>query len=220
MDVLYRDTRKLLVEARNLLETLESASCNHQLDPAASSPVLHTFTQTLTSLTSNARTLRTQLGNEPPSRRQVWKAKLRDLDDQLTELRAGQQRCQSKLRGIERANEMRRDLLEQGGGHTAIRLMGEADEGRRLDHSASLAGGILETGRDTFSRLVDQRGRLRGARKKVLDVLHQVGLDQRLVKRIERRDRADLILVYSLMVALLLCLAIAVAFKYYRKNHS
>lgn len=206
-----------------MLETLESASCNAHLDPAASSSVLEQFTEHLAKLSANADGLRRHAAAELPSRRQVWKARVRDVEDQIGELQSGQARCAAKLRLIQRDNAMRRELLQR---HTSISMASPtaesrvADESKRMDSSTSMAGSILATGKDTLRSLVGQRDTLRGTRRKVLDVLNQAGIDQGIIRRIERRDRADMLLVYALMALLLVCLGLAVAWKYYRKAHS
>lgn len=226
MDELHRETRRLMLQTRNLAETLESASTNSHLDPAASSPVTESFHENVSKLLSNASELRRQVTAEPPSRRQVWKARLRDLDDQISELRAIEARCTTRLRGIARERQMRDELLRrrQHDGNTVIGGMDggyrAADEATRLDQSSSVAGNAMGAGRETLVSLAQQRDRLRGVRKKMLDVLHQAGVDRTIIARIERREYSDMLLVYGFMVIMLILLGLAVAWKYHRRRNA
>lgn len=229
MDELFRNTRRLIFESRNLLETLESASTNTHLDPMASSAVAESFRDNLVKLSTNGADLRRQVSGEPPSRRQVWKARLRDLDDQIAELRAGESRCANRFRKIAREKQMREELFQRRHGTTNIIIGGmdgsasggtfrAGEEARRLDQSGSVVGNILNSGRDTLQSLTNQRDRLHGARKKMLDVLHQIGVDRHIIARIERRERSDMILAYGLMAAMLVLLGLAVLWKYHRRR--
>lgn len=98
--------------------------------------------------------------------------------------------------------------------------MDAGEEARRLDDSTNIAGNILGTGRNALNTLMAQRERLRGARKKMLDVLHQIGVDRALIARIERRERSDLILMYALMIGMLALLGLAVLWKHYWRKRS
>lgn len=232
MDQLHRDTRRIILEARNQLEALEAASNNTQLDPAASSAVATAFRDNVMLLGSNASSLRSLISSEPPSRREVWKARLRDLDDQIAELRAGDARCSSSFRKIQSEKTMREELFQRrpGGGAPgtrkgtpgmqggdAVLRMSLADEHRSLDNSKSMVSNILGTGRGALQALVDQRGTLRQAKTKMLDVMNQIGVDRQIIASIERREYSDTLLAYGLMTALLVLLGLAVIWKYHRQ---
>lgn len=234
MDTLHRETRRLLLDARSLHESLEAAAANPSLDPAASAPVSAALTERLSQLSQKAAALRRAAASEPPSRREVWRARLRDLDDQVAELQALSERCSKRLAVTARDQRLRDELLARrrgisngnvtlsvggdgGGGGGRMRAV---EEGRRLDESNTVVGGILNSGKQTLGNLMDQRERLRSARRRVLDVLHQVGVDRQLIQRIERREYSDMLLMYALMAAILLLLALAVLWKYHRRRHS
>lgn len=235
MDQLHRDTRRVLLEARNQLEALEAASNNTQLDPAASSAVATAFRDNVMLLGSNASSLRSLISSEPPSRREVWKARLRDLDDQIAELRAGDSRCSSRFRKIQSEKIMREELFQRrpGGGAPGMRKgapgfqggdavlrMTMADEHRSLDNSNSIVSNIMGTGRGAMQALVDQKGKLRQAKTKMLDVLNQIGVDRQIIASIERREYSDTLLAYGLMTTLLVLLGLVVIWMYYRKARS
>lgn len=224
MDQLHRDTRRVILEARNQLETLEAASTNTQLDPAASSAVATAFRENVVLLGTNATSLRSLLTSEPPSRREVWKARLRDLDDQIAELRAGDGRCAARFRKIQSEKMMREELFQRRPGGVAngdaVLRMSLADEHKSLENSGSMVTNILGTGRETLQNLVHQRGVLRKAKTSMLNVMHQIGVDRQIIRSIERREYSDTLLVYGLMAGMLLLLGLAVLWKYHRKRHS
>lgn len=230
MDQLHREIRRVILEARNQLEALEAASNNTQLDPAASAAVAASFRDNVILLGSNASSLRSLLTSEPPSRRDVWRARLRDLDDQIAELRAGDARCTARFRKIQTDKMMREELFQRavGGGvkpnaygtGDAVLRIGLVDEHRSLENSKSTVSNILSTGRGALQSLVHQRERLRGVKTKMIDVMNQMGVDRKIIASIERREMSDTILVYMLMAAILVLLGLAVLWKNHRKAHA
>lgn len=75
--------------------------------------------------------------------------------------------------------------------------MGLEQERGVLDRSEGATDALLATGRGALEALVAQRQRLKGTRRRVLDAAHALGVSQKLIARIERRDRMDALLVYA-----------------------
>jgi hypothetical protein len=96
-------------------------------------------------------------------------------------------------------------------------MAGALDEGRRLEKGGSGAAQILATGAGALQALVSQRVRLKGARRKVMDVVNTLDAGRRLISQIERRDRRDTVLMYSCMAGILLLLGVAVVWKHHRR---
>lgn len=218
MEALHRETRRVLMEARNQLEALEAASANRALHPAASAGVAAALRGSVAVLSANGGALRRLLGGEAPARREVWHARLADLDDQVRELVGGERRCAERLRATAGEVRLREELLRKrpGGGGDVVLGMGPAggaDEARALGRAASGVRDVLATGRGAMQRLVEQRARLKGARTRMMDVMHRTELGRRVLVRIERHNYEDTLLVYSLMGALLLVLFLAVLWK-------
>lgn len=103
----------------------------------------------------------------------------------------------------------------QGG--DAVLRMSLADEGRSLDNSSSMVSNILGTGKGALQALVEQKGKLRMAKTKMLDVMNQIGVDRKIIASIERREYSDTLLLYGLMTLMLVLLGLAVIWKYHRK---
>ncbi|CAN8071369.1 unnamed protein product [Agarophyton chilense] len=236
MDDAYRDTRRVLLEARNQLETLEAACANAQLDPQASAVVATAFRHNLARLTDHSARLRTLVPAQAATTttRRMWDARVKDLDDQIGELRAGDARCTRRFRCI-RSDYMLRDELFQrrgaGVGHMgqtgqtgqtgdAVLRLGMVEEKRALKQSGTMLSGVVNTGASTLEQLIAQRGRLNKVKNNVVGVMKQVGVDGRLIASIERRQFSDTVVLYSLMVVMVLLLALAVLYKYQRHKHS
>lgn len=213
MEAAHSETRRLLVTARSQLEALEHAT-SRGLDPAASDAVLSAYRASLGQLAAATDRLRSQAG-----RRAVWVARVSDLDDQLAELRAADERIVVAFRQIARDQLLMRAPSRTGAGAGDVALaMGPVDEARSLESSSERASSILSTGSAALAALLDQRTRLKGARTRMLDVLHGLGVDRQLITRIERREASDRKLLYACMAALLLVLLAAVWLKSYLRR--
>ncbi len=211
MEAVHSETRRLLVTARGQLEALEHAA-SKGLDPAASDAVLAGFRETVRGLAEATERLRALAGRRP-----VWMARVRDLDDQLMELRSADARVVATFR------QLRREALVEptrAGGDVALALgpMSAAEEARALERSTTGAAGILATGSAVVGALLSQRRTLKGAKTKMLDVLNQMGVDRRIIHKIERRDNADRLLLYAGMAVLLVILFLAYWVKRYLQH--
>lgn len=228
MEQLHRETRRILVASRTQLETLEAACANTELHPAASAAVSTSFRENVMRLGANASSLRRLVSGEPPSRREVWRARLRDLEEQVGELRAGEARCAMRFRRLENERVMREELLRRrglhhggggGGGDAVIGMRTGAQENSgALERSANVVTGILETGQGAMERLMGQKGRLRKVKRRMLDVMNGIGVDRRIIASIERREYSDVMLLYGLMLVMVVLLGMAVLWKYERKK--
>lgn len=103
---------------------------------------------------------------------------------------------------------MREELLgrrrQRNQGDTAINLDPYKGESKSLKHSSMLADQILETGTATVEMLFAQRAKLKGAKKKMLDVANQLGVSKDLIRAIERRELSDTYLVLGIIAVLIL----------------
>jgi Golgi SNAP receptor complex protein 2 len=71
----------------------------------------------------------------------------------------------------------------------------EMAENKSIDQSSRLVDGYLQQGQETLSELVNQRERLKSAHRKLFDVLNYLGLSNKTMKSIEKRDKIDNIIV-------------------------
>ena len=75
-------------------------------------------------------------------------------------------------------------------------------------HSAALLDEYTAMAGSVISSLKAQRGTLKSAHKRALDIITSLGLSSSLMRVIERRTTADKILVYGGMVCVLVLVAV------------
>jgi golgi SNAP receptor complex member 2 len=230
MDSLHRSVRPVLLDLSRELEALESASANPNLPPAASASIQTSYRQNLAALRAALASMRAALPSEPPPRRATWAARLRALEDQAAELSSADARVSARFREIDVDAGVREELFRRRAGLGAARggsgdavigfgpdaTAGAVTEGKALGASQSGVSGILATGAGALEALVGQRNRLKGARKKVMDVMNTMNAGKALIGQIERRDASDRLLLYGLMAAILALLGVAVFIKHAR----
>ena len=83
-------------------------------------------------------------------------------------------------------------------------------ERRALQSSSGMVDELAAFGETVLASLREQRGVLKGAHRRVLDVGATLGLSSTLMRVIERRTAGDRILVYGGMACVLLLLGIAI----------
>jgi len=210
-----------LLQARTQLEALEHAT-SKGLDPVASEAVLFGFRRTLVDLAGSTDRLRLLVPstNNNKGGGAVWAARVRDLEDQLVELRGLDSRISEKFRQLRREHLIvppsRGDaVLNMGMGNNA---MTAAEESGKLDRSGEGASGILATGTATLAALMDQKRRLKTAKTRMLDVLHGMGMDKKIIAKIERRQDSDRIFLMAICTLLILALFAAGWLKRYWKS--
>jgi Golgi SNAP receptor complex protein 2 len=99
----------------------------------------------------------------------------------------------------------REDLLRRVTDDAEFRsLVGEydAESGsmKSIRRSASMVDELLETGANVLGNLGEQSATLRGAKRKMLTLLDNMGVSSSLLRVIDRRQRLDAILVYGGML--------------------
>lgn len=67
---------------------------------------------------------------------------------------------------------------------------------------------MLDHGARVLHAMGGQRERLKGAQRRVLDVLNAAGMSEALLRRADRRQRGDALLVYAGMLLVLLLLGL------------
>jgi golgi SNAP receptor complex member 2 len=89
-------------------------------------------------------------------------------------------------------------------GAQAVAVDSLLSERASLSHSAGLIDEYTSLASNVLSSIKSQRGTLKSAHKKALDVATSLGLSSTLMRMIERRTTSDKILVYGGMIFLLL----------------
>jgi Golgi SNAP receptor complex protein 2 len=79
-----------------------------------------------------------------------------------------------------------------------------AREGRALGRAGRAADDIIGVGTAVMGSLSEQRATIKGARTRVLDMMHTLGMSNSLIRMIERRLWTDRMIMYAGMVVTLL----------------
>ncbi|KAK1864201.1 hypothetical protein I4F81_006751 [Pyropia yezoensis] len=216
MEPLFKDAQRLLTEARNQREALEASGA---LASAATASLRAAFSSNVEELAGLSTSLAALLRSTPAARREHSRRQLRRLDGDVADLRESYRRVAARAAAAAGEEDMRAELLQRRGGSGAVggvgggagaaggsRTRGDAavtmemgmdHERGALDRSEGATDALLATGRGALEALIAQRQRLKGTRRRVLDAAHALGVSQKLIARIERRDRMDALLVYA-----------------------
>lgn len=225
---LFPKARKLAYDARSFLTALQNEVAHPSLSSSSSSSNLPFALQEL----SNQLTLLDKLVSlETPQNRDIWYAKIGELKEQCHQLQGeaqyyeGLKAKQSSMRQTQNPLQAERESLLAGaqsrkqrnmmmGGATAAggeEGMSEfVDTGRSLDRSNQNVGELLAQGSASLSGLLEQRGRLKGVRKMVLDIATTLGISNQTLRAIERRDVSDRFLVIGGMI--IVCIVLYLCF--------
>lgn len=143
---------------------------------------------------------------ETPEQRETWKRKIGELRMEAQALQQQGQRAEysARSRYLKDRDELnlRRRKIKSHGDESDVQNL--ADEGRSLEQSSFLVGGLLSQGEASLGSLVEQRQRLRGVRSVVSSIGNTLGLTNATMKIIERRDITDAYLVAAGMLVTLL----------------
>jgi Golgi SNAP receptor complex protein 2 len=82
----------------------------------------------------------------------------------------------------------------------------EMAEGDSLSRSSNMINNYIATGREALNELLNQKDRLKGVQKKVLDILNLLGISGSIMRAVERRDVFDKWLVYIGIILITLLL--------------
>lgn len=189
---LFPKARKLCYDARSQLRSVENNS-------APSSSLYFS----LDELENQLRLLEGLIQNEPPGQREIWRRKVNELRVEGVEIR-------NRGKGVEhhRYNEQlnmrnREELLSNAGLSYNQRCSNMTemdtlvDESRSLEHSSNVLVDIISQGSASLSSLVDQKNRMKGVKRVILDMATTLGVSNSTMRIIERRDVVDKYIVYA-----------------------
>lgn len=104
----------------------------------------------------------------------------------------------------ERQEAERAALLGSGAGTSqAVAIDAMLSERTSLSHSTAMIDDFTSLATNVLSSLKSQRGTLKSAHRRALDMAASLGLSNSLMRVIERRTKADKILVYGGMAFVL-----------------
>jgi golgi SNAP receptor complex member 2 len=142
---------------------------------------------------------------ETPAQREVWQRKIQELQqDHANIQRQGREAAFNKANVYqkERDDLLRRRRNQNKGDETDLQNL--AGESRSLESSHNMVLSLIDQGQTSLSGLFEQRQRLRGVKRVLVNIGNTLGLSQSTMRIIERRDVTDAYLVAAGMVVTLI----------------
>ena len=144
---------------------------------------------------------------ETPAQREAWRRKILELREEASSLQRQGQYYHRMVSANVRVQKEREELLtrrrrRKGAGSTDAEsgMQDLADESESLANSQNMVGELLMSGQAQLNSLYDQRKRMKGVKRTVLNIGNKLGLSNATMKMIEKRDEQDLYLVLGGMV--------------------
>lgn len=142
------------------------------------------------------------VSQQTPAQRQVWKRKILELREDANSIRRQGQYYDRMVSANVREQKEREELMtlrhrRRGGADTENVMNDYMEESESLAVSQNLVGELLNSGQSQLNSLVDQRSRMRGVKRLVLEMGNKVGLSNATMRMIERRDTTDAYLVFA-----------------------
>ena len=208
----FRVARKLVVEARAKLNQLEYASGVQQ------SELQLGLEQTISALEAHSQQAQSMIGHEPPNKRDYWRLRLAQLDDEIADVKHTHETIMRKRHLEFRNEQVREDLFRErmnhhGDASIPIGSYSFEKEAQSLNQSNSMVDDILNTGRSALEQLQVQRISLKGTKTKMIDVANRIGLGKDIIRAIEKKENETAILIYGGMFVLTLLLVILFVWK-------
>jgi Golgi SNAP receptor complex protein 2 len=141
------------------------------------------------------------LQQEPSHKREVWKQKVSNQRDEYISLQRAWAKDYARHGGHSQYEDERAALLGNrypGTGAGAAPGKGgplDPESQRALDRSHQAIDDLEQRGMAMLGSLANQRERLKGVHKKVLDVMNTLGVSNSLIRVIEKRQSTDVVLM-------------------------
>ena len=206
---LFPKSRKLAYDSRQLLSQVQ----NGTLPPSE-------LFLSLEELSRQLDIMEDILQKETPAQREMWNIKIKELREDSTSIqRQGEyynrmasanyrhQRERDEVLAIRRRRKNQANGGMDGGGDYHAVAMGDlAEESDSWAQSHTMVSDLIGSGQASLSALVEQRQRLKGVKRFILDIGNKLGLSNSLMRIVERRDVTDAYLVFGGMVITLIVL--------------
>lgn len=205
---LYRQANKAKGDLEKELEAFTALKNNGGGSEIAAQQRISFMSQQFNKLVVDVRSTVQDL----PERHQIiWNQRAANLEDDVNSLQGSIDKQLGHFFKARTEQENRKALgldgpKKAGGGGPDDETKALCDEQRALRESADMLDDLLGQGSRIVDNLVGQNKVLKGARKKVLDVAHSLGVSKSLVDVINRRTSGDKFLVYGGMVLTLFVL--------------
>ncbi|CAK9144094.1 unnamed protein product [Ilex paraguariensis] len=211
---LYQSSKRLLLKTRDGLERLErlefsASSSNASIDsPERSFAIKRDIVQIQSLCVEMDRLWRSVAAK---SQRDLWKRKVEQVVEEADSLKDSLDKYFLRnQRRVQEAQE-RAELLGRANGESShiLRIFDEEEQAMRSARNSSrMLEESLATGVGILGKYAEQRDRLKGAQRKALDVLNNLGLSNSVMRLIERRNRGDKWIKYTGMALTIIILIV------------
>ncbi|GAU22187.1 hypothetical protein TSUD_252150, partial [Trifolium subterraneum] len=202
---IHQTARKLLLRTREGLERLERQEYPNSSSSSSSSSdfsfsVSNDIAQ-IQSLCVDMDRLSRSIGAKP--QRDLWKRKIEQIAEEAESLRDSLEKYNSRNHKRMMEAKERSELLGRANGDSSHVLRIYDEEAQAMQSVRSSARELENAnalGETILSSIHGQRERLKSAQRKALDVLNTVGISNRVLRLIERRNRVDQWIKYAGMI--------------------
>eukprot|EP01114_Cavostelium_apophysatum_P024352 TRINITY_DN9500_c0_g1_i1.p1 TRINITY_DN9500_c0_g1~~TRINITY_DN9500_c0_g1_i1.p1 ORF type:complete len:241 (-),score=43.77 TRINITY_DN9500_c0_g1_i1:136-795(-) len=203
IDERYKVAYKLLLEIRDQLEHLETGQ-------DASVFMQGKISTNINHLSRQNEQLEALIPQQPPSKREIWRIRIKQLSDECKSLRISVGTYFEQKDKQSKQEEMRNQLFERKSKANlgpSSRAQDLVKEGDSIARSHVIVDDIEQMAYSVRDSIFSQNEQIRSIQAKVQDVFATLGLSNSLIKVIQRRQFGDKVIVYTGMVLVLLLIA-------------
>lgn len=205
---LYRQANKAKVDVEKELEAFTALKNNGGGSEIAAQQRISCMSSQFNRLVVDVRSAVQDL---PERQQTIWNQRAANLEDDVSSLQGSIDKQLGQFFKVRSEQENRKALgldgpKKAGAGGPDDETKALCNEQRALKESSDMLDDLLGQGSRVVDQLVGQNKTLKGARKKVLDVAHSLGVSKSLVDVINRRTSGDKFLVYGGMMLTLFVL--------------
>mmetsp|Transcript_350 Transcript_350/g.488 ORF Transcript_350/g.488 Transcript_350/m.488 type:complete len:213 (+) Transcript_350:166-804(+) len=148
------------------------------------------------------------LYRETPAQREIWRRKILELREEASSVQKQSESYSRMVNANVRVQRDRNELLKrrhnrrrnEGLGDAENAMHDLANESQSLSNSENMVGELIMSGRTQLNSLVDQRNRMRGIKRTVVNMGNKLGLSNATIKQIDNMDENDAYLVFAGMI--------------------
>ena len=155
-------------------------------------------------LTKQLDILEQLLHKESPAQREMWRRKILELREEALSIQKQSDYYHRMVNNNVRIQKEREELLtrrrrrkNEGLGGQENMMQNLAHESQSLMNSQNMVGELLVNGREQLNSLYDQRNRMRGIKRTVLNMGNKLGLSHATLDKIKKIDEGDALLVFG-----------------------
>jgi len=202
IDEKWKEANKLLLIVRDDLEQLETGKDTSVFLQGR----LATNINNLSRLSEGLNGL---VGQQSGPKKDIWRIRVKQLTEECKTSRQAVDTYMRTKYAKDKEEEERTQLMERrskGGASTYMQQLHA--EGDSLQRSHTAVDDIENAGRGILSSLYTQNESIKKTQRRLWDIANTLGLSRHLIRRIQRRNSVDKLMVYAGMVITLLIIGL------------